>query len=132
MVDIHSHILWGLDDGARSFEDSVEMLRIALESGTTDIVATPHSNAEYTFAPRLIEERLAQLRLAGTPMPKVLEGIWDGNWAAVLRFPSLAAAEKWYNSAEYRPLKDLRINELTEMNRVLLLEGVAPVTGHQQ
>jgi uncharacterized protein (DUF1330 family) len=70
--------------------------------------------------------------LAGTPMPKVLEGTWDGNWAAVLRFPSLAAAEKWYNSAEYRPLKDLRINELTEMNRVLLLEGVAPVTGHQQ
>ena len=64
--------------------------------------------------------------LAGTPTPHVLEGEWHGNWAAVLRFPSLAAAEKWYNSPEYRPLKDLRINELTEMNRVLLLEGVAP------
>jgi len=67
--------------------------------------------------------------LAGTPTPKVQEGEWDGNWAAVLRFPSLAAAEEWYHSAEYRPLKDLRINELTEMNRVLLLEGVAPVRG---
>ena len=61
--------------------------------------------------------------LAGTPTPKVLEGKWDGNWAAILRFPSLAAAENWYNSPEYLPLKDLRINELTEMNRVLLLEG---------
>ena len=64
--------------------------------------------------------------LAGTPEPDVLEGVWDGNWAAILRFPSRAAAETWYNSPEYRPLKDLRINELTEMNRVLLLEGVAP------
>jgi uncharacterized protein (DUF1330 family) len=64
--------------------------------------------------------------LAGTPTPQVLEGEWDGNWAAVLRFPSLAAAEKWYHSPEYLPLKDLRINELTEMNRVLLLEGVGP------
>ena len=63
--------------------------------------------------------------LAGTPAPEVVEGEWDGNWAAVLRFPSLVAAEKWYNSSEYRPLKDLRINELTEMNRVLLLQGVA-------
>ncbi len=65
--------------------------------------------------------------LAGTPLPTVLEGAWDGNWAAVLRSPSLAAAEVWYNSPEYRPLKDLRINELTEMNRVLLLEGVPAV-----
>jgi len=64
--------------------------------------------------------------LAGTPTPKVQEGEWDGNWAAVLRFPSLVAAEEWYNSSEYRPLKDLRINELTDMNRVLLLEGVPP------
>ena len=41
MVDIHSHILAGLDDGARTMGESVAMLRIAAESGTTDIVATP-------------------------------------------------------------------------------------------
>ncbi len=64
--------------------------------------------------------------LAGTPLPTVLEGDWDGNWAAILRFPSLAAAQVWYDSPEYRPLKDLRIHELTDMNRVLLLEAGAP------
>jgi uncharacterized protein (DUF1330 family) len=67
--------------------------------------------------------------IAGTPTPKVLEGDWDGNWAAVLRFPSLAMAEAWYGSSDYRPLKDLRINELTDNNRVLLIEGVVSARG---
>jgi uncharacterized protein (DUF1330 family) len=66
--------------------------------------------------------------LAGTPTPSVLEGEWDGNWAAVLRFPSMAMAQAWYDSPQYRPLKDLRINELTESNRVLLIEGADPVS----
>jgi len=64
--------------------------------------------------------------LAGSPTPKVLEGEWDGNWAAILRFPSLAMAEAWYGSSDYQPLKDLRINELTERNLVLLVEGAGP------
>ena len=45
MIDIHSHVVWGLDDGATSMEQSLSMLRAAANSGTTDIVATPHSNA---------------------------------------------------------------------------------------
>ena len=44
MVDIHSHILPGIDDGARDIEDTLEMARIAVASGTTDLVATPHCN----------------------------------------------------------------------------------------
>ncbi|MEI7996646.1 MAG: DUF1330 domain-containing protein [Methylococcaceae bacterium] len=62
--------------------------------------------------------------LAGTPAPNVLEGNWDGNWAAVLRFPSVEMAQTWYNSSEYQPLKDLRINELTDSGQVLLIEGM--------
>jgi len=61
MVDIHSHILWQLDDGARSFEESVAMLRAAEASGTTDIVATPHANNRYRFDPDQIAERIAAL-----------------------------------------------------------------------
>jgi uncharacterized protein (DUF1330 family) len=58
--------------------------------------------------------------------PKVLEGAWEGNWSAVVRFPSMSAAEEWYNSAEYKPLKELRKNELTEGGSSALVEGFNP------
>ena len=41
-VDIHSHILPGVDDGAEDFSEAVDMLRIAAVNGTTDIVLSPH------------------------------------------------------------------------------------------
>ena len=49
MIDIHSHILPGIDDGSPSMEVSLEMLRMAADAGTTDIVATPHSNLEFPY-----------------------------------------------------------------------------------
>jgi protein-tyrosine phosphatase len=60
-VDIHSHVLYGLDDGAKTCEQSVEMLEIAARSGTTDIVATPHASGQYVFDPEMIEQRIAEL-----------------------------------------------------------------------
>lgn len=44
MVDIHTHILPGYDDGAADVYDTLEMLRVAADNGTKAIVATPHSN----------------------------------------------------------------------------------------
>jgi len=66
--------------------------------------------------------------IAGSATPELLEGNWDGNWAAVLRFPSLKDAEAWYTSAEYRPLRELRMKELTEGGRVMLLEEFDPTS----
>jgi protein-tyrosine phosphatase len=68
MVDIHSHVLWGLDDGSETYEESLAMLHVAAEAGTTDIVATPHSNSHYAFVPEQIEEKISRLQsLEGTP-----------------------------------------------------------------
>ena len=61
MVDIHSHILPGLDDGARTVEESLAMVEIAAKSGTTDIVATPHSNGEFPFEPERLSEAFRDL-----------------------------------------------------------------------
>lgn len=41
-VDIHSHILPGVDDGAEDVYEALDMLRLAAANGTTDIVLTPH------------------------------------------------------------------------------------------
>ena len=68
--------------------------------------------------------KLGGQMFAGSPAPTVLEGKWDGSWAAILRFPSMEMAQTWYNSPEYQPLKELRINELTENGQVLLIEGM--------
>jgi len=58
MVDIHSHVVWGLDDGATDMEQSLAMLRAAADSGTTDIVATPHSNAEFRYQAEAADARI--------------------------------------------------------------------------
>lgn len=61
MIDIHSHILWGMDDGARDREQSLAMLRMAKAHGTVAIVATPHANHQYRFNLQLVTKRIADL-----------------------------------------------------------------------
>lgn len=42
LVDTHNHILPGIDDGAKNFEESLRMCQIAVDEGIKTIVATPH------------------------------------------------------------------------------------------
>jgi protein-tyrosine phosphatase len=56
VIDIHSHVLPGLDDGPKTLEESLALLRLASAAGTTDIIATPHANAVFPFD----EARVAQ------------------------------------------------------------------------
>ena len=44
MIDLHCHMLPGVDDGSASEADSLEMGRIAARSGVTAIALTPHCN----------------------------------------------------------------------------------------
>jgi len=62
MIDIHSHILPCLDDGARDNEEALAMVRMAAESGTTDIVATPHANWQFAFDPEVVGQRIDELQ----------------------------------------------------------------------
>ena len=74
MIDIHSHIIWGVDDGARNREDSIAMLRLAAETGTTDIVATPHCDRQYKFDPAVRDERIRELMDATGGVPRIHPG----------------------------------------------------------
>ena len=65
MIDLHCHILPGVDDGSADEEESCAMARLAVESGVTDIAATPHCNAPdpfYNYADSALHARFARLR----------------------------------------------------------------------
>jgi protein-tyrosine phosphatase len=46
-VDIHCHLLPGIDDGAKDWDESLAMARMAVEDGTTTIIVTPHQLGNY-------------------------------------------------------------------------------------
>ena len=64
MVDIHCHILPGMDDGATSIEESLEMAEMAIADGITHVVGTPHANGEYKFDPEVIRQRREEIAAA--------------------------------------------------------------------
>jgi len=66
VIDIHSHILHGLDDGAKDLSESLEMARMAVNDGVVAMVATPHMMPDGPMANRrdAAMERLAVLQEA--------------------------------------------------------------------
>jgi protein-tyrosine phosphatase len=69
VIDLHCHVLPGIDDGPASIEGSLALARIAAAAGTRVLVATPHVNARYrndaeTIA-RLVAELNARLTAEG-------------------------------------------------------------------
>jgi uncharacterized protein (DUF1330 family) len=55
---------------------------------------------------------------------EMIAGTFKGNWSAVLRFPSMALAEEWYDSDDYAPYRDIRINELTDSGSLVFVQGM--------
>jgi protein-tyrosine phosphatase len=64
MFDVHHHLLYGLDDGPKTLEDSIAQAEAAVADGITHVVCTPHASHRYDFLPGVNAERLAELRAA--------------------------------------------------------------------
>ena len=62
MVDIHHHLLWGLDDGAKDLETSLAMARASAADGVTHVVCTPHASSQYAFDPAANQAKAAELQ----------------------------------------------------------------------
>ncbi len=135
-IDMHSHILYGLDDGARDLETSMRMLRIAAKDGISEIILTPHNKpghrryAPLSMAERiekleacLLEENLAMKLYLGSELyyrselPKEIE---DGN-ASVL-------AGSRYVLMEFNPLDDY--DYIRNGVYSILMNGYCPILAH--
>ena len=71
MLDIHSHILFGVDDGSETFAESLEMLRAAVDVGIDQIYATPHwksMNGDLGAIHRAFERLLPEAEKCGVAL----------------------------------------------------------------
>lgn len=64
VIDLHSHILPALDDGAGDIEVSLGMARIAADAGVQTMAATPHVNFDYPVDSETVMSRVGELNVA--------------------------------------------------------------------
>ena len=93
VIDLHTHVLPGIDDGPPTVEASIELARAAAADGTSTLVATPHVSWEYPAndAPRIaaaVEALEGELERAGVEV-----ALRTGGEIAVTRAHELGAAE---------------------------------------
>lgn len=134
MIDLHCHILPGLDDGAKDWDEALKMLEIAKNNGITDLVATPHIYPEFYF-PEMekIKETFKELKMKfkeinlylGTDLhltPETIKYLKEGKALTI-------------NNGSYvliEPPEFFNEKELLEMLFKLRGEGFAPVITHPE
>lgn len=137
-VDIHSHILPGLDDGAKDEKETLRMLKLAEQSGISDIIATPHYHYRRGHAaPELIRatvERIQQMILeSGMKIRlypgnelyythELLDAVKSGN--------ALTLADTEYVLLEFSPGVEAR--RIQNAVYQFLSEGYYPIIAHME
>ena len=93
MIDYHSHVLPGIDDGARSTDESLELIRRQKEQGAAIVCATPHFIAESNDVGTFLARREAAFRrlkpLLPADSPEIRLGAEVAYYPGVSRLPEL-------------------------------------------
>jgi protein-tyrosine phosphatase len=134
MIDVHSHLLPGVDDGSRSFETSVEVLRRFAADGVECVVLTPHLNvsrlAEAPYERHV--EILAELRQRAPSVPELRLG-----WEIMLDEPNRDLRARRFSLGDSGavlvefPLSGVPEQGGAELSRIRS-SGVVPVLAHPE
>lgn len=140
MVDIHCHILPGLDDGSDNIEESVRMARLAVKGGTKAIIVTPHSNipdSYQNYCDKAYVEKFKALnsRLKDENIPlKIYPGheiFAAGNLVEMIKSKKLLTL----CDSDY-PLVEFGFTEhsdsVYEKLQLLIAEGLTPIVAHPE
>lgn len=135
MIDIHHHLLFGLDDGSKDLETSIAMVEAATDDGITHIVCTPHANSRYRFDPSINRQKLEQLKKSidsrielglGCDFHLSFENIDDA-----LKTPhKYTINQKNYLLVEFADLSIPR--QITQVFHQFLLAGIQPIITHPE
>jgi protein-tyrosine phosphatase len=138
MIDLHSHILPGLDDGPETLEGSLELARAAVADGIVLIAATPHVRADYPTTAGEMERGVEQLRIELKAAGIELE-LRPGGELELDRLTSLPLEELRRfglgGSSQYLLVETPYAGwplELPERLFRLRAEGLTPVLGHPE
>lgn len=135
-IDIHTHILPGIDDGARDWEQTKRMLELQAAEGVTKIIATPHFDLERNRStPSRIQELVQQANDAArelgvdiTLYPGCEVLFSPGIPEAYRNGEILTLAGSRYLLVEFFPRSSFQ--EIREGVRELSMEGAIPVIAH--
>lgn len=134
MIDLHSHILPELDDGAQSLRESIAMARMAVESGITVMAATPHcadDRAREVYAAwKLLRQALKENEIPLTLLPG-MEIFGTADTARLLREKKLFTLNgSRYPLIEFAFTSDGR--EETKILHSVRKAGYRPVVAHPE
>jgi len=138
LCDLHCHLLPGVDDGARTLEDAVEMARALVDLGFTTVAPSPHARPEYPSHSReLVEARLAELREAlARAGVKLTLGTNAENFLDEAFVRGLGTPEARLLGAGKYVLVELPytspVPTLTDILFRIRLKGVTPVLAHPE
>ena len=93
MIDFHSHILPGIDDGSKSVEMSIKMLRREAQQGISRVVATPHFYPQTDNPDRFLRRRAEAERILRNEMEKYEDLPALSVGAEVYYFPGISDSE---------------------------------------
>lgn len=136
--DIHTHILPGVDDGARDMDETREMLCIAYEEGIRHIVATPHFALDRENASvEELQEKLREVRkLAGDVVPDMKFSLGNelldsaGMAAALKEGRALTLGGTRYILVEFLPGEGY--SKIYASLRNYIMNGYIPVVAHME
>lgn len=138
-IDIHSHVLWGMDDGSRSIEETVALCDMAEGTGTEQIILTPHliywENAESLYDARerkfdrlsyILDEEGFELKIH-----KGFEILCDDDIFNIKHFKPYTLCNSRYILIEFDFFKT-SVEDVISWSDYLISFGLVPIIAHPE